>query len=204
MFTQNLLTATPSLNPATREEWLTEAVRLLSDLLPDDVQRAPFRVSVGFPVGKRGGNGGKVIGQCHYMASDQVPQVFIHPELTEPVRVLDVLLHEYIHACAPMAGHKAEFGRIARHAGLAGKLTATVASDDLVPVLQAVADTLGEYPHARLDYADAKGKTQTTRMLKCECMDCGFLFRTSSKWAGSVTALQCPDVDCGGAVICEG
>jgi hypothetical protein len=197
---QRQLTAAPALNPGTREEWLTEAVRLMDDLLPDTVTRSAFRVSVGFPVGKRTGNG-KVIGQCHYAAKDGVPQLFIHPELTDPIDVLGVLLHERIHAVLPVgAGHGKLFGAVARYAGLAGKLTATVPGDDLRPILQAVADTLGEYPHGSLDYNDARGKKQGTRMIKCECDNCGLIFRTSAKWLDKVGELQCPDVDCGGTV----
>jgi hypothetical protein len=190
------------LNPGTREEWLTEAVHLLDDLLPDTIERTPFRVSVGFPVGTRGGNGGKAIGQCHYAAADGIPQLFIHPELTDPVRILDVLLHERIHAVLPVGtGHKRLFAQVAYAAGLAGKPTATVASDDLVPVLQAVADTLGEYPHGSLDYNSARGKKQGTRMLKCECTECGFIFRTTAKWLEQVDAVQCPDPACSGQVL---
>lgn len=205
MMAQRQLTAAPALNPGTREEWLTEAVRLLDDLLPNTIERTPFRVSVGFPVGKRGGNGGKVIGQCHYAAQDGVPQLFIHPELTDPVRVLDVLLHERIHAVLPVGtGHKRLFAQVAAECGLVGKPTATVAGPDLLPILEAVADTLGEYPHGSLDYEAARGKKQGTRMLKCECEVCGFIFRTTAKWAGSVPMLRCPDADCGGYVRCEG
>lgn len=195
-----LPTAGAPLNPSTREEWLAEAVRLMDDLLPDEVGRGAFRVSVGFPVGKRGGRGGKVIGQCHYAAADGVPQLFIHPELTKPVDVLHVLLHERIHAVLPVgAGHGRLFGAVARHAGLTGPNTATVPSEDLVPVLEAIAGVLGEYPHGALDYNDARGKKQGTRMIKCECASCGFIFRTTSKWLG--VELQCPDMECGGQVL---
>lgn len=190
------------LNPGTREEWLTEAVHLLDGLLPDTIERTPFRVSVGFPVGTRGGNGGKAIGQCHYAAADGIPQLFIHPELTDPLRVLDVLLHERIHAVLPVGtGHKRLFAQVATACGLAGKPTATVASDDLKPVLQAVADTLGEYPHGRLDYEQARGRKQGTRMIKCECTGCGLVFRTTAKWLDKVAGLQCPDVECGSEVL---
>lgn len=195
----NVYTDARPLNPGTREEWLTEAVNLLDDLLPDTITRSPFRVSVGFPVGTRTSNGGKAIGQCHYAAADGIPQLFIHPELTDPIRVLDVLLHERIHAVLPVGtGHGRLFAQVATAAGLAGKPTATVASDDLKPILSAIAEVLGEYPHGRLTHEQARGKKQTTRMIKCECEVCGFIFRTTLKWLG--TELQCPDPDCGGYV----
>lgn len=186
----------------TREEWLEAAVILLSPLYT--VKPAPVRVGVGFPVGKRGSNGSTTIGQCHYAAVDGVPQIFIHPELTDPVRVLDVLAHELIHAWLPVgSGHnRSSFGVEARHVGLDGPLTATTAGKDLTVALRKVAGVLGKYPHAALTYQQAKGKTQTTRMIKCECSSCGFVFRTTNKWLDSVTtALICPNLGCGGECI---
>lgn len=185
----------------TREEWLEAAVILLSPLY--SVKPAPVRVGVGFPVGKRGGNS-HTIGQCHYAAVDGVPQIFIHPEITDPVRVLDVLAHELVHAWLPVgAGHaRGSFGVEARHIGLDGPLTATTAGPALAVALKRVASVLGKYPHSELTYAQAKGKTQTTRMIKCECPVCGFVFRTTNKWLDSVeTALVCPRLGCGGECV---
>jgi len=151
----------------TREEWLEAAVILLQPLYT--VKAKPVRVGVGFPVGKRTANA-KTIGQCHYAAVDGVPQIFIHPEIVDPIRVLDILAHELIHAYLPVgAGHKALFGAQAKEIGLAGPNTATTAGPDLVPLLKRIATTLGKYPHAALTWDQAKGKTQTTRMLKASC-----------------------------------
>lgn len=152
---------------STREEWLEAAVILLTPLYT--IKPVPVRVGVGFPVGKRNGNA-KTIGQCHYAAQDGVPQIFIHPEIVDPVRVLDILAHELIHAYLPVgAGHKGAFGAEAKEIGLTGPNTATVAGPDLVPLLKRVSATLGKYPHAALTWDQAKGKTQTTRMLKASC-----------------------------------
>lgn len=200
---QRQLTATPVNKFETREEWLTAALRILSDLMPEGVTIPQVRVSVGFPAGRRGGaKGGKVIGQCHYLPKDGVPQIYIHPVLTDPARVLDVLLHEAIHAAMPGHGHDRLFAAVCREAGLVGKPTATVAGEDLLPVLAAVVDVLGEYPHGELDYNDARGRKQGTRMIKCECDGCGFIFRTTGKWINDASDdLRCPDPGCDGSII---
>jgi hypothetical protein len=48
---------------------------------------------------------------------------------------------------------------------------------------KSILKTLGAFPHKRLDITIG-AKIQTTRMLKCECLNdgCGMVFRTSSKW----------------------
>jgi hypothetical protein len=45
-----------------------------------------------------------------------------------------------------------------------------------------ILDVLGEYPHSNLDVT-ADRKTQSTRMLKAYCPDCGYTVRLSHKWA---------------------
>jgi len=133
-----------------RETWLLRAVPLLAPLLlaagapplPERIQ-----VSAGFP--KRSA---KAIGQCwpETATADKTIHVFISPVLGEdPTRVLDVLLHELVHACVGnKAGHKGPFTKVARALGLEGKLTATVAGEALKAKLVDFAKQLGPYPHA--------------------------------------------------------
>lgn len=169
----------------TREAWLTAAVRALTPVLEaTGASVPPVRVSVGWP----GGRGKKqaVIGQCWAAeaSADSVAQVFISPVLSDPALVLSTLLHELVHAVdSNKSGHRGQFARIARAAGLEGKMTATVASDALSARLQPVIDGLGTYPHAALR-AGSQGahKPQGTRMLKVECMHCGYTVRTTQKW----------------------
>ena len=53
----------------TREEWLTNAAELMAPLfISAGITPKPVRISVGFPANKRAGKG-KVIGECHYMAT---------------------------------------------------------------------------------------------------------------------------------------
>lgn len=184
----------------TREEWLTAGTVLLEPLFVEaGLTVGPARVSVGFPVGKGGRNGGKIIGQCHYAATDGVPQLFIHPTLTDPVHVLATLAHELTHAYLPVGtGHRKPFAVAVKALGLDGKPTATVPGDGFKAVATEVLDLLGEYPHAALDTSNLP--KQGTRLIRCECDTCGFLFRTTRAWLDKAYDLRCPDVECEGGV----
>lgn len=176
-------------NVMTREEWLTLATdKMRAELFAVNGYSVPaVRVSVGFP---SHGARGKVIGQCHYASADSVPQIFIHPTLEEGTRALDVLAHELVHATlGAEAGHKGEFKRCAESIGLTGKMTATTAGEVLKEWLTDLVSELGEYPHAKLSLS---GKKQSTRMIKCECENCGYICRTSAKWIDEQGSPICP------------
>lgn len=181
----------------TRDEWLLAAKRILDDALTSaGLKPADVRASVGFPVGNRGGKNGKSIGICHYDAKDKTPQVWIHPEIDDPLRVLDILAHELIHAYLPMgAGHGPKFGKPARHIGLDGSLTATTAGPEFSAIAQNVVEVLGDYPHSKLTYEAARGRKQTTRQILVDC-PCGIKYRASRKVLESIQDLRCPDGHC--------
>ncbi len=166
-----------------RDEWLAGAVReLRSDFERDGYSLSRWdtiRVSVGFP--SRGAAPGlsQTIGQCWDRVDDDgIPQLFMSPVLENPVRVLDVLVHELAHVVVGCRhGHKAPFKRAALALGLAGKPTATHAGPVLVKRLQSLSAELGAYPHAALDLK--KRKKQTTRLIKVECRDDAYIARVS-------------------------
>lgn len=155
---------------STREAWMKEAVKRFKPMFKQAGYDIPdiIRVSIGWPVGSRGGR--KTIGQCFHerISRDGTREIFISPELDDPVRVLDVLLHEVIHATVGNAeGHRGKFADCARKLGLEGALTATVAGKDLKERLNKLKKSLGFFPHRGMDYS--KRKKQTTRLLKCGC-----------------------------------
>lgn len=138
----------------TREEWLMLAVsRFAPKFEALGLPLPAVRVSVGFPGGR--GDRSNVIGQCfHSMAAkDGHFHIFVSPTLDDAPRVLDVLLHELVHAAdGNESGHKGRFAQTAKALGLAGKMTATVAGEDLAAELRTlVAEDLGEYPHGALN-----------------------------------------------------
>ena len=179
----------------TREEWLGQATERLLALVADRTELKPpkkVQASVGFPQQDRNG---KVIGQCWASTSGNgVSQVFISPTLKAPIKVLETLLHELIHAADDCQhAHKGPFGKAIRQVGLAGKPTATTAKrgSELYQLLQLLANDLGPYPHAGLKLGYRMTKKQTTRMIKCECDDCGYTVRTTKKWL-EVAVPTCP------------
>ena len=51
-------------------------------------------------------------------------------------------------------------------------------------------DALGDYPHATL-MARSGTKKQSTRLIKCQCLDCGSTVRTTRKYLEFGTPI-CP------------
>ena len=137
----------------TREEWLMLAVAEMRPVFAEVGADIPdVRVSVGWPGGR--GDRSAVIGQCWHKAAatDDHFHIFISPVLDDAPRVLDVLLHELVHAAdGNENGHKGRFAQWAKALGLTGKMTATVAGEDLADGLAClVRDNLGAYPHGAL------------------------------------------------------
>ncbi|MEU9975070.1 hypothetical protein [Streptomyces sp. NPDC051014] len=206
---------TPKVAPdrrMTREEWLHAAIEALRPEfekigfpLPEKVH-----VSVGFGYGAKR-ESAKILGQCwaRRVSEDDVNHIFISPELKQEARVLDVLIHELVHAADDCkSGHKGDFAKAAKALGLTGKMTATVAVPELSEKLKALAEAIGPYDHATLypmgkpiqpktepedpeetpeEPPTSSGpKKQGTRMIKVACStecECGgYSVRTTAKW----------------------
>jgi hypothetical protein len=180
----------------TREDWLNAALRYVQMHIASqgNVQcPANMRVSCGFPTRA------KAIGQCwsDSASADGTHEIFVAPTQDDALRVLDILIHEAIHAAVGVkVGHKGEFKRVALACGLEGKMTATTASDALKPLLRVWLEQLGAYPHARLDPSQSGVKKQSTRLLKCKCDGCGYTLRVTAKWVEFSGAPYCPTNEC--------
>lgn len=164
-----------------REEWLRDLVDALRDRYNDELPEH-VHVSVGFT---SKGARSKRVGECWagVASSDSAPHVFIHPGISDSVEVAAIVMHELVHACRPEAKHGPQFKQMATGLGLTGKMTATVASEDLKADLAKVCEELGPYPQPKLRSGhSSNGPKQTTRMLKCECPECGYIVRTTAKW----------------------
>lgn len=162
-----------------RETWLEAALPLLQNLFTAAGYVMPdkLHVSVGFPSTRALSAKKQRIGECwnSRVSNDGVHHIFISPVLDDGARVLDVLIHEVIHAVVGTdAGHKKPFKDAMKAVGLEGKATATVASEGLATRLrEMVSDTLGPYPQPKFNaqalQEEKDKKKQTTRLLKATC-----------------------------------
>lgn len=165
-----------------REAWLAHVSRhYIWPLLRDAgaVEPDGWQVSVGFPKGSRGGN--KAIGQAwpSALSQQQYREVFIAPTLGA-FDAVAVLIHEHIHVALDCKhGHKGPFKQIALKAGLTGKMTATVAGDDLRVKINSWLAEMPEYPHAIITPAERGSKG--SRLLKATCPGCGSIIRLTKK-----------------------
>lgn len=116
-------------------------------------------------------------------SADNHHEIFISPLISDSVEVGATLVHELIHATIGLdKKHGKEFGKAARVLGLDGKMTATVAGEELIERLNALIDKLGAYPHADLSPTSNGQKKQSTRLIKAICPDCGYTARVANKW----------------------
>lgn len=176
----------------TREGWLLAAAARMRELVftTEDVDFVvpEFRVSVGWPKGKRSTT--TVIGECFNTANfeDKIPQIYISPILEESLELLGCLAHEMIHALDDCQnGHRGHFAYVFKRIGMTGKRTQCAVGEELTLVLKTIADELGEYPHSKMGRGAGKKsgpKKQTSRMLPIKCTDgdCGYSLRTTRVW----------------------
>jgi len=173
-----------------REAWLHAAAERLKLLFePLDVKIPDVKISCGWS--KRAGKNS--IGWCWHAetAADGVNQIYVSPELDDPVQVLGVLLHEMVHASDNgQSKHTGHFRRTALAVGLTGKMTATVPTPELAVTLTGMASGLGAYPHAKIS-PGLRMMKQGTRMIKLSCPCCGYTVRTTAKWLDEGMP-QCP------------
>lgn len=180
-----------------RQKWLEDATVALRKRFTAKGYTVPttVRVSVGWPKGTHGSQ--HTIGQCWHTAAstDKHNEIFVSPEITLPsnsMQILGVLAHELVHATVGNeAGHKGPFKRCALAIGLEGKMTATTEGAEFKAWGDKLIDKIGKFPAGALDKGIGR-KKQTTRLLKCECEQCGYVARVTSKWVDDVGPPICP------------
>ena len=178
----------------TREEWLGgvgNEMRPMFDALGYPIP-TNIRFTCGWP-SKGAGARNKTLGQCFSPASsqDNTHEIIVGMSLSDPERVSDVLAHELTHAAVGTdAGHKGPFRTVAKAIGLEGKMTATTGGAAFKQSVAPMLAKVGDYPHATLDYSSVK--KQSTRMIKCVCMECGYTVRVARKWLAAAGEPICP------------
>jgi len=163
-----------------REQWLEEAVKLLSFIFKDrGYEVPPVKVSCGFALT----SSRRVIGQCWSSQSSSagVNEIFISPKLADPVEVLDTLTHELVHAVDNCKHkHGKEFKAIAKKIGLEGKMREASAGAALKKKLGELAGTLGAYPHAKLSVPSPSPSFRPRPRAVCNA--CGFRVPMLKAW----------------------
>lgn len=178
----------------TREQWLEKAMALIAKQLfkPCGLKVPKVRVSIGF-TGSRGG--GKVIGS-HWAPKasvDGVGQIYIVPTNDDSLKILEVLVHEMVHAAVGNeAGHGPVFRQAAESVGLKGPMRSTFAGEALVARLEKVVKALGDIPHRRLNPSLNPKKKQGTRLLKAKCEITDYTVRVTKTWVSVVGPPICP------------
>lgn len=180
-----------------RHEWLERALHALRPLFEEKGFAIPatIRVSIGWPKGARGGKA-ETIGQCwdHGNSSDKHYELFISPVLGNKehgVKIIGTLVHELVHSVVGLkAAHGAKFKACATALGLEGKMTATTEGPELVAWAEKFIAKHGDYPAGNINHASKRLK-QTTRLIKCECGECGYVARVTRKWIDDAGAPYC-------------
>lgn len=186
-----------------RQKWIEAGRVVLAKLISAEGKPVPesVRISIGFPRGSRGGH---AIGQCwgNQASADANNEIFISPELglsapgvnearEQSITVLAVLAHELVHATVGVeAGHKGPFKQLATAIMLEGKMTATVPSVSFKEWANPFLTKHGFFPMGKLS-KDGR-KKQGTRLLKCECDDCGYVARVTAMWIKQAGTPVCP------------
>jgi hypothetical protein len=168
----------------TREAWLTHfAEQYLWPRIESAGAQRPhkYRVSVGFPKGRRG-NKGHSIGQCwsQEVSADQTCEIFVSPELDAAVGVRH--------------GHRAPFKKLALSIGLTGPMRATLPTAEFEETIRAWIAAEFPYPHAPLSAASSPTRPGS-RLLKARCEGCGYTIRVTRQWLDIASPI-CPDPNC--------
>lgn len=123
----------------------------------------------------------KAIGLCWSADSvaDKGREIWISAILDDPMEIAATLVHEMCHAALPHdVGHKKPFVKLARSMKLAGKATATVASEEFKTEWQPILEKIGPLPGAKFQGTIVTYKPQKTpKMKNVTCPDCGFFAR---------------------------
>ena len=127
----------------TREEWILEAIEILRGDL-QHIAPVPAKIVLldYWPHARKTKR--HLLGGCcnHY----GYPRIFIPLWISDPLVVLETLVHELIHASVGCKHqHGIPFQIPAADIGLEGKMHSTIAGKKLRARLKVIADTLGIY-----------------------------------------------------------
>ena len=170
---------------ATREQWLAaalEAMKPVAATLTGQNMADRIRIGVGFPsTYRRSGT----LAECwpDVDSGDAHAEVIISPTIADPVEVFARLLGQALRTLPgamsiASVSYREAFDAV--HLTVGADKNAILYSDAFYDQWESLIAALGDYPHAELSVAVRK--TQSTRMLKLQCPQCGYIIRTTGKW----------------------
>lgn len=197
-------TTNPAINEhgMNREAWLTAFAEAIAPVITQrtgvKVSLAKTRLSCSFPRTRATPSrktGRVTIGQCLMGHKSGINEIMISPLRDTIIEknaagewhgIAETIIHELLHAALPLGtGHKAPFARAAKAMGLEGKPTETYAGEELANIIKEVSAPLGAYPHAAID--GDFGTKQSTRLLKVQCVDCGYVNEAGNGYTARIT-----------------
>lgn len=166
----------------TADAWLQAAVTRLSPVFEDKGFTLPsVRVHLGWTsVGRRGSG----VGECWPRSSveDGINAIFITTQMKSPVDVLDVLVHELVHAeddCTHK--HGKQFAHIAKKGGMVGlPWRSAGAGSALLEELKQISKELGQLSCSLISQPAPQGREMKSGRVLCP--KCGYTCRTLSEW----------------------
>ncbi len=182
-------TALPTAPEKTREAWLLNAVEKLKPLFKKQGYDVPkVQVSCGFTSTGKNRHAGECWATTASLAA--MNQIYISPKYDDAVEVMDILVHELVHALDNCQHkHGAEFKKIALAVGLEGKMRSAAAGAKLKNELTDIAKNLNPYPHVKLNLPTSV-RVYKPRP-KARCSECGYEIGILKKWQ-HLGAPMCP------------
>jgi hypothetical protein len=180
-----------------REAWLHAVANGMREAFKQHGYPIPekVRLTCGFPSVRAVAARNRRIGECWSSSNsaDEHHEILISPVIADSMRVAGILCHELIHAAVGLdKGHKGPFRKLAIALGLEGKMTSTTEGPAFIRLATPILDAAGPYPHAGLAAMSNGRKKQTTRLIKCECEECGYIARVAQKWLDDAGPPHCP------------
>lgn len=166
----------------TPDLWLRQAVIEVAPIFELVGYHVPeVRVALGWT---SGGMRGTSIGECWSTRSsnDGINAIYLSTQLKTSVDVLDVLMHELVHAVDDCQHkHGREFSKIGKRVGLEGPpWRSASAGKELLSHLRAIAIDLGDLPYANLTLPGRGSREMTSGRVSCP--ECGYSCRSLAAW----------------------
>jgi hypothetical protein len=191
---------------ANREDWLNAAVDELRPFFSARGHTLPaeIRVACAYPTNAKR-SGFKVLGECipNTNSADGHWEIYISPILDNPTKVTETLIAQLCRTAKGAYGitnqayaKVAEAMLIYPDGTLSNPYKSVMHGQAFIDAYQAIIDSLGIYPHAKVDVSTYK--SQGTRMLLAKCPTCQCSIRMTAKWVYNAHGdVELPTCRCG-------